>query len=262
MDRTALIQKIGTLATAIGGMAPAFSTPDSVLNGDDTDFLYEVLCYFFLLSSLRPGTTLAYIKGAKGHALPGRHGGKWEHSHFKITLSSGEPLHMCMATYISDKYGRNRAPDISLQRATDKKPPSYEDTLAIWDAKHRKKSAGDGVTRGEFEKFCGDMEVLKIPPPIAGDVVERICPPEFNVSALISNGLPPQEPLARFLDHGFSCIQKFIGAPGAMPHPTRAEHYAHAKQSTPVAPSPANDVVSTVAAPLAPSATTNQPSAT
>lgn len=262
MDRIALIQKIGILATAVGGMAPAFTTPDSVLNGHDTDFLYEVLCYFFLLTSLRPGTSLTYIKGAKGHALPGRHGGKWEHSHFEITLSSGETLHMCMATYISDKYGRKRAPDISLQRASDKKLPSYEDALAIWDAKHRKKSADDGVARGEFEKFRGDMEVLKILPPIAGDVVERICPHEFNVSALISNGLPPQEPLARFLDHGFSCIQKFIGAPGSMPHPARAEHYAHAKKNSTSAPSPANDAGSTVAAPVVSSAATHQLSAT
>ncbi|MRG98409.1 hypothetical protein [Polyangium spumosum] len=241
MDRASLISKIGTLANAIGSMAPVFDTPENVLKSKDADFLYEVLCYFFMISKLRSGTVITYVKGQLGHALPGRHGSKWKHSHFEVAVPSGERLHLCMATYILDAYDAKRAPDISLQQATSDTTPRYENIIAIWDAKHRKAREEDRVTRGDFEKFRGDVEVLRIPPPSAGDLTERVCSPEFSVSALITNGLPPGEPAARFLDLGFSCVAKFTGEAGPVPNPPRTQHYTRstAKRTSPSAQPPA-----------------------
>ncbi len=243
MDRNSMVTRIGTFADAIKKLdrKEVFETPSSVLESNTLSFLYEMVCYFYLISNLRGVIELRYRKATKGHVFAHPTGNKPNFAYFYVRFVNGKYYDICLNTGISDVYRRERYPDISLQVHNEAEVPTHERIVAIWDAKHRSKNDKDEIVGGEFEKFVRDMAVLKVQRPEAGDLLELSCPEAFNVCALITNGEMPGEPIERMLDLGFSCTTHFVGVPGQLPSPTRQqqqEHGASMQSSlTPAAPS-------------------------
>lgn len=237
MDRNSMVARIATFADTIKKLNSkgALELPTNEFENDELSFVYETVCYFYLLSNLRGVTEIRYRPGRRGNVLANTTGNKLNHLYYYVRLADGKFYDICLNTAINDRYNDNspkRHPDISIQIHDEAEFPKYDKIIAIWDAKHRSVHEDAPISREEFEKFVGDMDVLGIKKPVPDDLVDRTCPNAFLVCGLITNGEMPRESMGRFLEKGFSCTKHFVGKPGQLPSPARQQHYSGHMQPT------------------------------
>lgn len=199
----------------------------------DIDRIYELFCYFSLLNALtkKPGLKARYIPGggASGYRFPHSPGDKQNFAFFRITFE-GKVYDLCCGTGVPSPLEGGKSlehPDITLQVILSESAPATPGAIAaIWDAKHH---AGKKLSKGDLAQMHMWSSLLKLPQCTTGDVLERMCPMAFQVSAIVTNVKESPQYPKLLLGGRFSIVLGFEKADmsGASPSPSRADHVAH-----------------------------------
>ncbi|WP_420955676.1 hypothetical protein ACNSZH_04130 [Burkholderia gladioli] len=166
---------------------------------------------------------------------------------------------------ISDRYGKLRAPDISITEKTGDATPAFGQVTAIWDAKFSER-AGSPIGDTNVSDFLYTAQQLGFPrvPPgpfhgVGGGVYAR--------SGLITNAQPSSEPDQVYVDHGMHEVSGFPLAIAMRPvYPAAVSAGAAVAAPAPVANPAAAALMAlgggAVAAAIAPAAAMAAPSPT
>lgn len=176
------------------------------------NFLYELHCYFSCAVDASHYFTISISGKMEGIGIqrkanwPRSHGKKESFSHIVLADSrTGDSLfQLCPGIRITDKFGKNRAPDISLLRAAASDNPTINDVHGVWDAKYTIKPSGR-LSDVAVSDFIYTFEVLGRPTlPSEWKTATRTTPHNtfspWLRSGLITNGQYSTEPAAA-LDH-------------------------------------------------------------
>lgn len=196
--------------------------------GLDQDRLYELLCCFSLISALRPHVDNLRVISAPGQTglrLPYAPGKKETFAFFRFE-KGGVTYDICCGTKIPVAGEPSEAPDISLQHkgiAVDATDRSCGVPIALWDAKYHKKAA----SKSDVQQMNWWCDLFNLPKYAAGDLLSKILPPAFQVSAVITNARPKRSNNTQLLRKRFSILFEFTGDPtGMCPTPSRQQHEA------------------------------------
>ena len=203
-------------------------------DGDDQqqlsiDKVYELLCCFSISNSLRQNVKLRLIQGIGRHKFRFPYGpGEKECFAFFRFEKDNVTYDLCCGTALSVPNGEPKEhPDISLQlrrgQVSDADRECGE-VVALWDAKYHKTRAAKSDT-DQMNWWCG---IFDLPEYHVGDILQKILPPAFQVSSVITNA--PPKPINRsvLLKRRFSVVFNFKGdAMGTLPTPSRTEHESH-----------------------------------
>ena len=187
-------------------------------------FLFEMKILLELLYALkqagwtidieRPGGEIRFVRAPAKKSTA---------SYFRIS-KDGTTRQITQGTKVADRHGKERAPNICLQAGMAGMAPTYQDVLALWDAKLHgiAGTVHEGpITDAEFRSFA--MVRSWLAPPLPGNDGLADWPPAFTVCALISNGKKPTEPAEVLLEAGVSVVENYTGT-NSPTWPTRQQH--------------------------------------
>lgn len=197
-------------------------------------FLFEVRVLLALLRGLtRSGWRITVERRAGQVRLVRGPARKIRGSFFRVTRAE-TMFQLTQGTQVQDRHGEPRAPDICLQRGEAGDEPSFQDVLALWDAKLRGTSGkvtDEPVSDDALRSFA--MIRAWLAPPHPGEDPLSGWPDAFTVCAIVSNGRKPTEPVGVLIEAGVSIVEKF-GDENTPAWPSRQEHItARASLSAP-----------------------------
>ncbi len=194
------------------------------------DRVYELLCCFSLINSLRPHVAkLRLIPGNGSNKFRFPYGpGKKESFAFFRFEKDGSIYDVCCGTALSVPNGEpDEHPDISLQLRQGDVPDSDRkcgEVVAFWDAKYHKNRASKADT-AQMNWWC---TIFKLPKYHPNDILQKILPSAFQVSSVITNAHSSPVNRTVLLQSRFSIVFNFKGdTSGTVPAPSRSEHESH-----------------------------------
>lgn len=173
----------------------------------EADRLYEILCFLTLVRHLRcdrlelrtPGTNfrLPYGPAKKGNF-----------AFFRVQVD-GREYDLCNGTSVDvdDDSIPDEHPDISFQ-ATRTSGGAGE-LVAIWDAKYTSRGR---LGKDALAQMTYWFNALRVSRPAVGDVLSRVCPESFGVSAIVTNAEPAKFNTKVQKQLGFGCVFQFDGS--------------------------------------------------
>jgi len=108
------------------------------------DYVYELLCYFHVALAAQKNYSIRLECGIKKPMeppearWPKKPGMKENFSYLKILDGETNSVlfQLCPGINVTDKHGKDRAPDINLLSGAAPTQPTHNHLLASWDAKH------------------------------------------------------------------------------------------------------------------------------
>lgn len=189
------------------------------------DRIYELLCYFSLLSFISGKVDLECREsvGPKGYRLPYSPGHKRNFAFFRFGHNK-QIYDICCGTGIPSEENHFEHPDISLQRMDSEEDPGEPgEPVAIWDAKYHTK----GMSKNDLAQINLWCDLLGLQPYSEHDILEQIMPKQFRVTAVITNSERADNIIYKqqALKKGFSFVFDYKGlGTGTNPEPSREEH--------------------------------------
>jgi hypothetical protein len=194
--------------------------------GLNADRIYELMCCFALISSLRSRVQNLRVipaPGTQGMRLPYAPGKKQNFAFFRFE-KEGQTYDLCCGVKIPVPGEPSEAPDISLQHKGSGAPDSDRSSgvpIALWDAKYHKRVG----SKSDLQQMNWWCDLFNLPKCVPGDILSNVMPPAFQVSAVITNVGPMRTNKTLLLRKRFSILFNFVGNPiGMCPSPSRAEH--------------------------------------
>ncbi|NBI46366.1 hypothetical protein EON00_11975 [Burkholderia sp. ISTR5] len=179
------------------------------MDTDQDSYVFEFLCFLNLCAELEVGHELEVVTRKKKAVWPKGPALKCNFSYARITPKAGgaHEYDLNPGIKISDRYGKLRAPDISITERTGDATPAFGQITAIWDAKFSER-AGSPIGDTNVSDFLYTAQQLGFPraPPgpfrgVGGGVYAR--------SGLITNAQPSSEPDQVYVDHGMHEVSGF-----------------------------------------------------
>ena len=171
------------------------------VDGAKDDFVYELLCYLTIAVATTShfAVTLILRRHPKSKQLaplfPKKPGNKGNFSFLVLREIDGQiAFELCPGILIKDRYGKRRAPDISLLCANSGDDPAHGDLQGIWDAKYVQKEASR-LADTAVSDFVFTFEELGSPAP-PSRWTHCVGIQAFRGSGLLTNGCHSTEPLA------------------------------------------------------------------
>jgi hypothetical protein len=191
------------------------------------DHLYEIMCYFYILSNLNPSANITFIPGSasEGFRFPQKPASKGSYAYFEIRYNGNEYL-LYLGVEIPAK-DSTHTPDITFLQKTN----CEEILLGMWEAKHHEK---DDFPSNEIHQISYWSSIFKsLPKYKQRDIYEELFPYEFQVRAVVTNAKKRQRPqsisLEKCFEDGISIVYDFDGTVcSSGPIPSRVEHLNHA----------------------------------
>jgi hypothetical protein len=213
----ALILKVSDVSAKLKKAAVWKGSQLAVDAGED-HFLYEQYCYFHIaLSAAKPfdlrivGRTGLSGNGHRTAFWPQGPGLKKNYSYISLMDKSQakETFQLCPGIRVEDIHGKDRAVDVTLQKAGSPSTPSpvHSDVLALWDAKYTIKPT-TALSDKEVSDFIFTFMQLGGPTP-PGAWTSAVKVPECQRSGLITNALPSTEKLATLAAYKISETSRF-----------------------------------------------------
>jgi hypothetical protein len=195
-----LIRRVRELGDALQ-RASVWQGPRIEVDGARDDFVYELLCYLTVaLAAVGPFIAeliLRYPRKTTGKLLPlfpKKPGYKKNFSYLVLKTPDGKvAFELCPGVWITDRHGKDRAPDINLLLPNGGDNPGYTDLRVVWDAKYVQDEA-KLLADTAVSDFVFTFEELGSPEAPA-DWGNAIAVPAFRGSGLLTNGRPSTEPL-------------------------------------------------------------------
>ncbi|WP_186077110.1 hypothetical protein [Burkholderia gladioli] len=207
MKRIDLLKRLRAVKHTLADAA-VWSTHAAVDTGQDS-YVFEFLCFLNLCAELEAGHELEVVTRKKKAVWPKGPALKCNFSYARITPKAGgaHEYDLNPGIKISDRYGKLRAPDISITEKTGDATPAFGQVTAIWDAKFSER-AGSPIGDTNVSDFLYTAQQLGFPrvPPgpfcgVGGGVYAR--------SGLITNAQPSSEPDQVYVDHGMHEVSGF-----------------------------------------------------
>ncbi|WP_186206468.1 hypothetical protein [Burkholderia gladioli] len=207
MKRIDLLKRLRAVKHTLADAA-VWSTHAAVDTGQDS-YVFEFLCFLNLCAELEAGHELEVVTRKKKAVWPKGPALKCNFSYARITPKAGRAHEYDLnpGIKISDRYGKLRAPDISITEKTGDATPAFGQVTAIWDAKFSER-AGSPIGDTNVSDFLYTAQQLGFPrvPPgpfcgVGGGVYAR--------SGLITNAQPSSEPDQVYVDHGMHEVSGF-----------------------------------------------------
>lgn len=207
MKRIDLLKRLRAVKHTLADAA-VWSTHAAVDTGQDS-YVFEFLCFLNLCAELEVGHELEVVTRKKKAVWPKGPALKCNFSYARITPKAGgtHEYDLNPGIKISDRYGKLRAPDISITEKTGDATPAFGQVTAIWDAKFSER-AGSPIGDTNVSDFLYTAQQLGFPrvPPgpfcgVGGGVYAR--------SGLITNAQPSSEPDQVYVDHGMHEVSGF-----------------------------------------------------
>ncbi|WP_186066334.1 hypothetical protein [Burkholderia gladioli] len=251
MKRIDLLKRLRAVKHTLADAA-VWSTHAAV-DTDQDSYVFEFLCFLNLCAELEAGHELEVVTRKKKAVWPKGPALKCNFSYARITpkASGAHEYDLNPGIKISDRYGKLRAPDISITEKTGDATPAFGQVTAFWDAKFSER-AGSPIGDTNVSDFLYTAQQLGFPrvPPgpfcgVGGGVYAR--------SGLITNAQPSSEPDQVYVDHGMHEVSGFPLAIAMRPAYPAAVTAGAAVPAAAAAPSSAGVAVPEAAA--APSST-------
>ncbi|WP_186034851.1 hypothetical protein [Burkholderia gladioli] len=207
MKRIDLLKRLRAVKHTLADAA-VWSTHAAV-DTDQDSYVFEFLCFLNLCAELEVGHELEVVTRKKKAVWPKGPALKCNFSYARITPKAGgtHEYDLNPGIKISDRYGKLRAPDISITEKTGDATPAFGQVTAIWDAKFSER-AGSPIGDTNVSDFLYTAQQLGFPrvPPgpfcgVGGGVYAR--------SGLITNAQPSSEPDQVYVDHGMHEVSGF-----------------------------------------------------
>ncbi|WP_186013468.1 hypothetical protein [Burkholderia gladioli] len=207
MKRIDLLKRLRAVKHTLADAA-VWSTHAAV-DTDQDSYVFEFLCFLNLCAELEAGHELEVVRRKKKAVWPKGPALKCNFSYARITPKAGgaHEYDLNPGIKISDRYGKLRAPDISITEKTGDATPAFGQVTAIWDAKFSER-AGSPIGDTNVSDFLYTAQQLGFPrvPPgpfcgVGGGVYAR--------SGLITNAQPSSEPDQVYVDHGMHEVSGF-----------------------------------------------------
>ncbi|WP_186097209.1 hypothetical protein [Burkholderia gladioli] len=207
MKRIDLLKRLRAVKHTLADAA-VWSTHAAV-DTDQDSYVFEFLCFLNLCAELEVGHELEVVTRKKKAVWPKGPALKCNFSYARITPKAGGTYEYDLnpGIKISDRYGKLRAPDISITEKTGDATPAFGQVTAIWDAKFSER-AGSPIGDTNVSDFLYTAQQLGFPrvPPgpfcgVGGGVYAR--------SGLITNAQPSSEPDQVYVDHGMHEVSGF-----------------------------------------------------
>ncbi|WP_160639514.1 hypothetical protein [Burkholderia sp. ISTR5] len=207
MKRIDLLKRLRAVKHTLADAA-VWSTHAAV-DTDQDSYVFEFLCFLNLCAELEVGHELEVVTRKKKAVWPKGPALKCNFSYARITPKAGgaHEYDLNPGIKISDRYGKLRAPDISITERTGDATPAFGQITAIWDAKFSER-AGSPIGDTNVSDFLYTAQQLGFPraPPgpfrgVGGGVYAR--------SGLITNAQPSSEPDQVYVDHGMHEVSGF-----------------------------------------------------
>ncbi|NIF75363.1 hypothetical protein F3J16_35160, partial [Burkholderia sp. Ap-962] len=207
MKRIDLLKRLRAVKHTLADAA-VWSTHAAV-DTDQDSYVFEFLCFLNLCAELEVGHELEVVTRKKKAVWPKGPALKCNFSYARITPKAGgaHEYDLNPGIKISDRYGKLRAPDISITERTGDATPAFGQVTAIWDAKFSER-AGSPIGDTNVSDFLYTAQQLGFPrvPPgpfhgVGGGVYAR--------SGLITNAQPSSEPDQVYVDHGMHEVSGF-----------------------------------------------------
>ncbi|WP_186120089.1 hypothetical protein [Burkholderia gladioli] len=207
MKRIDLLKRLRAVKHTLADAA-VWSTHAAV-DTDQDSYVFELLCFLNLCAELEVGHELEVVTRKKKAVWPKGPALKCNFSYARITPKAGgaHEYDLNPGIKISDRYGKLRAPDISITEKTGDATPAFGQVTAIWDAKFSER-AGSPIGDTNVSDFLYTAQQLGFPrvPPgpfcgVGGGVYAR--------SGLITNAQPSSEPDQVYVDHGMHEVSGF-----------------------------------------------------
>ncbi|MGZ0005232.1 hypothetical protein [Burkholderia gladioli] len=265
MKRIDLLKRLRAVKHTLADAA-VWSTHAAV-DTDQDSYVFEFLCFLNLCAELEVDHELEVVTRKKKAVWPKGPALKCNFSYARITPKAGgaHQYDLNPGIKISDRYGKLRAPDISITEKTGDATPAFGQVTAIWDAKFSER-AGSPIGDTNVSDFLYTAQQLGFPrvPPgpfhgVGGGVYAR--------SGLITNAQPSSEPDQVYVDHGMHEVSGFPLAIAMRPvYPAAVSAGAAVAAPAPVANPAAAALMAlgggAVAAAIAPAAAMAAPSPT
>ncbi|MGP3657129.1 hypothetical protein ACTU9R_09030 [Burkholderia gladioli] len=207
MKRIDLLKRLRAVKHTLADAA-VWSTHAAV-DTDQDSYVFEFLCFLNLCAELEAGHELEVVTRKKKAVWPKGPALKCNFSYARITpkASGAHEYDLNPGIKISDRYGKLRAPDISITEKTGDATPAFGQVTAFWDAKFSER-AGSPIGDTNVSDFLYTAQQLGFPrvPPgpfcgVGGGVYAR--------SGLITNAQPSSEPDQVYVDHGMHEVSGF-----------------------------------------------------
>ncbi|MCA8167432.1 hypothetical protein LGM96_08850 [Burkholderia gladioli] len=207
MKRIDLLKRLRAVKHTLADAA-VWSTHAAV-DTDQDSYVFEFLCFLNLCAELEAGHELEVVTRKKKAVWPKGPALKCNFSYARITPKAGgaHEYDLNPGIKISDRYGKLRAPDISITEKTGDATPAFGQVTAIWDAKFSER-AGSPIGDTNVSDFLYTAQQLGCPrvPPgpfcgVGGGVYAR--------PGLITNAQPSSEPDQVYVDHGMHEVSGF-----------------------------------------------------
>lgn len=207
MKRIDLLKRLRAVKHTLADAA-VWSTHAAVDTGQDS-YVFEFLCFLNLCAELEVGHELEVVTRKKKAVWPKGPALKCNFSYARITPKAGgtHEYDLNPGIKISDRYGKLRAPDISITEKTGDATPAFGQVTAIWDAKFSER-AGSPIGDTNVSDFLYTAQQLGFPRVqpgpfcgVGGGVYAR--------SGLITNAQPSSEPDQVYVDHGMHEVSGF-----------------------------------------------------
>ncbi len=198
------------------------------------DFLFELYCYFQMAIwqkkkyVIRVAGNVTPPKKAKKQAFnsgkanlkdeahwPKKPALKTNFSYLSLKLKNGsEAYQLCPGIRVTDKHGKDRAPDINLLVSNASDTPTYSDLCGCWDAKYTSKS-NRPLPDIAVSDFIYTFQELGSPMPPTGWTKSAELP--GKKSGLLTNGSMSSEKDMALKSHQISETNNFPKAPHTRP---------------------------------------------
>ncbi|MEX3630307.1 MAG: hypothetical protein VB138_13475 [Burkholderia sp.] len=172
------------------------------MDTDQDSYVFEFLCFLSLCVELEVDHELEVVPRKKKVAWPKGPALKCNFSYTKITPKAGgtHQYDLNPGIKISDRYGKLRAPDISITARTGDATPAFGQVTAIWDAKFSE-HADSPIGDTNVSDFLYTAQQLGFPHAAPGPF-SGVGSGVYTRSALITNAQPSSEPAQVYADHG------------------------------------------------------------
>lgn len=192
------------------------------VDGAKDDFVYELLCYLTIAVATSSNFTVTLVlrQHPKLEQLaplfPKKPGNKGNFSFLVLRETDGQiAFELCPGISIKDRYGKRRAPDISLLRANSGDDPAHVDLYGIWDAKYVQDEASR-LADTAVSDFVFTFEELGSPVP-PSKWTDHVTIQAFRGSGLLTNGCPSTEPPATLTQRKICETSGFPKKPNSRP---------------------------------------------
>jgi hypothetical protein len=180
-----------------------------------TDYVYEFFCYLVILSDLKKNYKLKFVEGSGDfkYAFPKSPALKKGKPYFsaldKDTLL--EMFQICAGTKISTGFTspKDRAPDISFQKARTKDDPRPKDVYMIFDAKfNRPSSSKKSTDQNQFSYVSQMIRDLKLNNACTSPILfDKLV--DMLGNCIITNGKSTNSDAARNISNSLKEVENF-----------------------------------------------------